>query len=796
MCLQVEDNQEKGPSKFSGAIDAATADRAMRWKEATDSEGNTYYYHDGTKEVRWDKPLFYREDPSKRGNSTVEEQASFAVTFQEADEQVITVDRTAEEEEDVVRDVVNPTELFVLIQQKNWSDALRLVKNNTRDVKVWVSNGIRSPRSTTWKVLPLHTAIILGAPFDLVLEIMNAYPQALTRKDINGSLPIHLAACNLHHSDGERIFRQLLSLHPPSRYAKDRDGNTPSTLLQRHWSESMNASRRQGIIDLIDQESFEGIEALIESRDDDDEESSSSGESVLFPVEALEIKLQMHQPLKSVSSFTSSSGEWSEAAKSQMSFEKKERTSLAKDALFRTLASGVDCRDDSEAVNGAKKQESQSNDGASQISSSTGINSLRKRLKKANTKLQLTTKIAASSPVRLMRKRNGDYLSLSHLGDHESPTNDVETSQSITMSSSLGKSSTDDCTPSREQLLRMARLWKAAVDKKTGETYYYHRQTRQVKWSKPALFDEAQWSKPPLFSQAKEEDDPAKETCKPWGEQDVVWGKENNELVAFRPASRRCKPIPKAAMKCMSPKKRNAIVSSKALVAKQLNSASTSNLNCTPGECERDMSYNSLDEADGLTQLLRSIQQRDWHTALHRAASCPHEASVWVEKTVRGYLLWRYLPIHASIVLHAPVELVAELLRAYPDAARLRDYTANLPIHIAARRINENKEMAKIYNHLFQAFPESIVIEDGKGRTAHDLLKKNGRGAYEFFTDDSTSKDKQKRIQTGQKCEGFSLQSNFTAFSDNAPSVLDPIEDHHKIKSGYIHVKFEDSKTK
>ncbi|EJK48683.1 hypothetical protein THAOC_32498, partial [Thalassiosira oceanica] len=109
MCLQVEDNQEKGPSKFSGAIDAATADRAMRWKEATDSEGNTYYYHDGTKEVRWDKPLFYREDPSKRGNSTVEEQASFAVTFQEADEQVITVDRTAEEEEDVVRDVVNPT---------------------------------------------------------------------------------------------------------------------------------------------------------------------------------------------------------------------------------------------------------------------------------------------------------------------------------------------------------------------------------------------------------------------------------------------------------------------------------------------------------------------------------------------------------------------------------------------------------------------------------------------------------------------------------------------------------------
>ena len=119
------------------------------------------------------------------------------------------------------------------MQQKNWSDALRRVKKDNRDVKVWVSNGIRSPRSTTWKVLPLHTAIILGAPFELVVEIMNTYPQAAARKDINGSLPIHLAACSLHHSDGERIFRQLLALHPRSRYAKDRSGNTPYELLQR-----------------------------------------------------------------------------------------------------------------------------------------------------------------------------------------------------------------------------------------------------------------------------------------------------------------------------------------------------------------------------------------------------------------------------------------------------------------------------------------------------------------------------------------------------------------------------------
>ena len=663
---------------------------------------------------------------------------------------------------------------------------MALVKNNnkTRDAKVWVSNGIRSPRSTTWKVLPLHTAIVLGAPFELVLEIMNAYPQAVARKDINGSLPIHLAACSLQDSDGERIFKQLLNLHPRSCYAKDRDGNTPYALLQRtsYWSESMDARRKQEIIDLINQESCEGIEALIESRDDENEEESScTEESVLFPVEALEIESQMNKSLKSVSTFT-------EPAKFQESFEGKVRMSLTKCASFTTLASSADCGDDSEAFSGPKKHEgraeNQVHDGQSQISSSTGVNSIRKRLKKANTKLHLTKKIAESSPVRLMRRRNGDYLSLSHLGDYESPFNGVKTSRSE------DHPGTDDSTPTREQLLYMARFWKAAVDKKTGETYYYHRKTRQVKWSKPALFDEAQWSSPPLFSQSDEtnKDDIAKELCrKPSREQDVEWDKENNKLVAFGPASR-CKSIPKSAIKFRSPKKRNSVASSRAL--KRLDSAPTK-LSYTSDECENDMNCDGLDEADGLTQLLRSIQQQDWQTALNRAASCPHEASVWAERKVRGYLLWRYLPIHASIARHAPVELVAELLRAYPDAARLRDYTANLPIHIAAKRINESKEMGKIYNHLYQAFPESIVIEDGKGRTAPDLLKKNGRGAYEFLSD-SIPKDEQKRIQAGQKRGDFTLESSFTAFSDNTTTVLDPIEDHDKMKSGYIHVKFDE----
>jgi len=129
MSLKEEENREKNPNHVSGAvdaatvdrfkwwkeaIDAATVDRVKRWKEATDSEGNTYYYHDETKEVRWDKPLFFDEvrkalGKRKNGGKDIEKQAPFAVTFQEADERVLAVDQTAGQEEDVVRDVSNPT---------------------------------------------------------------------------------------------------------------------------------------------------------------------------------------------------------------------------------------------------------------------------------------------------------------------------------------------------------------------------------------------------------------------------------------------------------------------------------------------------------------------------------------------------------------------------------------------------------------------------------------------------------------------------------------------------------------
>ena len=132
-------------------------------------------------------------------------------------------------EEDIVRDVNNPTVLFGHIKQKHWASALKRIKEEPNEVKIWISNGILSPKegASSWKVLPLHAAIILGAPLQLITELS----YGIRRKDLNGSLPVHLAAAS-SYMFGDLVFKHLIKEYPESKDIKDRKGRTPDILLQ------------------------------------------------------------------------------------------------------------------------------------------------------------------------------------------------------------------------------------------------------------------------------------------------------------------------------------------------------------------------------------------------------------------------------------------------------------------------------------------------------------------------------------------------------------------------------------
>ena len=163
-------------------------------------------------------------------------------------------------------------------------------------------------------------------------------------------------------------------------------------------------------------------------------------------------------------------------------------------------------------------------------------------------------------------------------------------------------------------------------------------------------------------------------------------------------------------------------------------------------EDERDYDYNP-------TRLFAFIQQQAWPMVLTQLQHHPHEAKVWVFRKARPEkapnvhdadenkealtvqhsslvvhdgkvrFRWRLLPLHAAIVLGAPSKIIQEIIRAYPDGAKKSDELGSLPVHLAASRLDVDPEGEKVVLQLFGAHPDSIDMQDRKGRTATELAK-------------------------------------------------------------------------
>ena len=155
------------------------------------------------------------------------------------------------------------------------------------------------------------------------------------------------------------------------------------------------------------------------------------------------------------------------------------------------------------------------------------------------------------------------------------------------------------------------------------------------------------------------------------------------------------------------------------------------------------------------TQLFMNLQQRNWGLSLARLQTHPAEARIWVYRKARPEkapdipdaskhpaalvvqhtslvahneteppkFRWKLLPLHAAIVLGAPTEIIQDMIRAYPRAARKTDERGSLPVHLAASRLDVDPEGEKVVLQLFGAYPDSIEVPDRKGRTPPELAK-------------------------------------------------------------------------
>jgi len=154
-----------------------------------------------------------------------------------------------------------------------------------------------------------------------------------------------------------------------------------------------------------------------------------------------------------------------------------------------------------------------------------------------------------------------------------------------------------------------------------------------------------------------------------------------------------------------------------------------------------------------------AVHTKQWNLACERVKIYPREASTWVVRygspdastaadsgasgsssdamvavaspRSRGLAMapsraskiirWRMLPLHASILFDAPVEVVRTILKAYPAGCSSKDDQGMLPLHLAFRS-GSSEEIVLL---LLDAYPEAIECVDYKSRLPSMLAPKD-----------------------------------------------------------------------
>lgn len=127
----------------------------------------------------------------------------------------------------------SPTELYSLIEAKEWDAAVKRLLEAPKEGSTWVGSCIKKENA---KYLPLHLACKLRAPLLLVAVLIQTYPKGLQKRAKLGKLPIHFAC---EKRADHRVISLLLHSWPNSFSVKDSHENTcvQSALLSKNGPE-------------------------------------------------------------------------------------------------------------------------------------------------------------------------------------------------------------------------------------------------------------------------------------------------------------------------------------------------------------------------------------------------------------------------------------------------------------------------------------------------------------------------------------------------------------------------------
>jgi ankyrin repeat protein len=127
----------------------------------------------------------------------------------------------------------NPTNLYVLIQQKDWEGVKYQASNFAEEAQTFVFRK-DADDLLKWRLLPLHLAILTDdVPLDVIIALLEAYPGAIDVQDDHGMLPIHLA---VKKHMGPEFINLLLGANPDCVDVRNYDDLTPYQMAQKSTS--------------------------------------------------------------------------------------------------------------------------------------------------------------------------------------------------------------------------------------------------------------------------------------------------------------------------------------------------------------------------------------------------------------------------------------------------------------------------------------------------------------------------------------------------------------------------------
>jgi len=127
-------------------------------------------------------------------------------------------------------DLTKPTLLFDYLVAGEWDKAMSRLREAPTEVKAWARR--ESCSDLALEVLPLHASIVLGAPADLIIAFIDAFPTGAGEIDAYRSFPIHLAvSCAASIRGGDRVVDRLCNSFRSGQNAIDAHGQTPGDII-------------------------------------------------------------------------------------------------------------------------------------------------------------------------------------------------------------------------------------------------------------------------------------------------------------------------------------------------------------------------------------------------------------------------------------------------------------------------------------------------------------------------------------------------------------------------------------